>query len=178
VSERHQFETFEDLDRALREALGRQRYDAVIQAAAVSDFSVDPAGGAGPEAGKLASGEGCELRLSPNPKLLARIRSYAGAEPLQLVGFKLTVDADQAAVEEAVNRQFIQSGPDWVVHNDLRDIRAGQHRFTVYAPGDSGPRTLRTFEDSGALALGLSRLMSRERDLATAPTVTPREHTP
>ena len=47
-----------------------------------------------------------------------------------MIGFKLTVGADDAARQTAVDTQFSQAGVDVVVQNDLEEIRANpEHLF-------------------------------------------------
>lgn len=132
--EQERFEGYADLDRALRRLLGEQRFDVVIHAAAVSDFSVERVGDGPAGEGKIASGEGLDLHLSPNPKLLPRLRSWSRNPALRVVGFKLTVDADAAAARTAVDRLFEGGACDRVVHNDFRDIEAGEHRYRLHDP--------------------------------------------
>lgn len=160
ISACREFDSFGQLDEALQSMLAEQRYDAVIHAAAVSDFTL----GDGAVAGKLASGGNLLLELRPTPKLLGRIKAYSRHGEPCLVGFKLTVDADEAAVRAAVQRQFDNSPVDYVVHNDFAGIQAGQHRFTVFArhPG-GGLQALGEHEHAQALAVGLSGLLKAAR---------------
>ena len=117
------FVTFAELDAALRRLLGAGRFDAVIHAAAVSDYGVDsviradgvvPAGGSG----KIESGCTPLLRLRPHPKLVDGLRGLS-PHPLAVVAFKLTHGADAGQAQAAVARLFEHSGTDYVVHNDL-----------------------------------------------------------
>jgi phosphopantothenoylcysteine decarboxylase/phosphopantothenate--cysteine ligase len=136
------FFTFADLAAALERHLGTERFDAIIHAAAVSDFRVDgtiaaegavqPAG-----AGKLASGSSPLLRLLPNPKLVDRLRGLSPA-PLRVVAFKLTRGADAAAARTAVRDLFAHSGADYVVHNDLAAVAGdGELPADIYRPDGS-----------------------------------------
>ena len=126
----HRYETFRDLADALEALLGEKRFDAVIHAAAVSDFSVDRAGIGGAD-GKLASGTALSLPLIPNPKLLTRLRDWSRNPDLLVVGFKLTVGADTGAVDAAVDRLFANGACDLVVHNDFERITAGRHAYEL-----------------------------------------------
>ena len=135
---RERFVSFRDLADALERLLGDEHFDAVIHAAAVSDFSVaeckvgtEPVGQG---AGKLSSGKALELRLEPNPKLLDRLRGWSRNPDARIVGFKLTVGATEAERRAAVGRQFEAGQSDWVVHNDAEEISAGRHPFTVHSP--------------------------------------------
>ena len=100
------FTTFADLDAALARRLGAEDFDAVIHAAAVSDFSVEaievngvtrPAGDA-----KLRSEVAPTIRLRRNPKLLDTIRSRSRNAAVRVIAFKLTHGADAEAVRAAV----------------------------------------------------------------------------
>lgn len=155
---RERFVSFRDLESALERILHQETFDAVIHAAAVSDFSVAarveteiaPGGegeATGAATGKLSSEQGIDLRLEPNPKLLDRLRGWSRNPDLVVVGFKLTVGASVAERRAAVERQFATGQSDWVVHNDAEEISSRRHPFTVYAPtGDpqclEGPEAL------------------------------------
>ncbi len=128
------FGTFAELDTALRQELGTGRFDAVIHAAAVSDYGVDSIisdGGVVPAgvSGKIESGCTPLLRLRPHPKLVDGLRGLSPG-PLVLVAFKLTHGADAAQAGAAVARLFEHSGADYVVHNDLA---SGGERETLPA---------------------------------------------
>jgi phosphopantothenoylcysteine synthetase/decarboxylase len=117
------FGTFAELDAALRRLLGAGRFDAVIHAAAVSDYGVDAIirdGGVVPASvhSKIASGCAPLLRLRPHPKLVDGLRGLS-PRPLAVVAFKLTHGADAAQAQAAVTHLFEHSGADYVVHNDL-----------------------------------------------------------
>lgn len=163
ISHYRNFDTFQDLDLALKQCLSMRAYDAVIHAAAVSDYSVRSPSVTG--SGKLASGQALTLNLQPNPKLISRIKSYSEpAQPL-LIGFKLTADADTAAVNSALQRQWEGSDVDYIVHNDMAQIRAGQHEFNVYQRQSEPPNTaVQTHSTAASLATGLAQLI---RDVIT-----------
>ena len=117
------FGTFAELDAALRRLLGAECFDAVIHAAAVSDYGVDSIvsdGGVVPAgvSGKIESSRAPLLRLHLHPKLVDGLRALS-AQPFTLVAFKLTHGADAAQAETAVRSLFAHSGADYVVHNDL-----------------------------------------------------------
>lgn len=116
------FETFSDLEAALKRRLGSERYDAVIHAAAVGDFRVEhlsPDGGVQTVLrGKIDSQTPPLLRLCSQPKLVDQLRGFS-ASPLQVVAFKLTTGATLAAAEAEVAELQRRSGADLVVHNDL-----------------------------------------------------------
>lgn len=117
------FGSTEDLGRQLASLLGSGTFDAVIHAAAVSDYR--PATVADE---KLSSYlPELTLRLVPTPKLLARLKSFSPA-PLLVVGFKLTSAATPAERDTAIARLFASRQVDFVVHNDLTQLAAGDTR--------------------------------------------------
>jgi len=141
AAQQQRFESFADLSRALQQRLAGEHFDAVIHAAAVSDFSVRTAAletvTAGEDANKLGSDSPLTLQLAPNPKLLDQLKGWSRNEALRVVGFKLTAGADDDAARSAVARQFARKGSDLVVHNDTQAISAGRHVFDVYRPDGS-----------------------------------------
>ncbi|MFZ5496665.1 MAG: bifunctional phosphopantothenoylcysteine decarboxylase/phosphopantothenate--cysteine ligase CoaBC [Verrucomicrobiota bacterium] len=161
------FVTFAQLEAALRRLLAEESFDAVIHAAAVSDYSVDmvvmadgvplPAG----TGGKLASGGAPVIRLKPNPRLVDGLRGWS-RRPFTLVAFKLTHGAEAAQAGEAVKKLFAHSGADYVVHNDLSARRAdGTFPADILRPDGS---IAARCADRGALAVELARLLEDGSD--------------
>lgn len=166
----YRFDAFSDLASELEARLGEQHFDAIIHAAAVSDFSVDPGCLEGAGHGKLSSGDGLELRLTPNPKLLHRLRDWSLNPSVRVVGFKLTVGADEATQAAAVERVFADGASDFVVHNDTTRMVDGRHPFTLVGPA----RDQVEIEGAEALATLLSeRLHTSVR--ASSPAVNTEE---
>lgn len=134
------FFTFADLDAALTRLLAAEPFDAVIHAAAVSDYGVefvDATGRAQPAgAGKLDTDAPPLLRLRPHPKLLDTLRERAVA-PLRVVAFKLTCGAQASEASTAVRTIFARSHADAVVHNDLtaRGAAEGDFPASLHLPG-------------------------------------------
>ncbi len=121
VTERIYF-SFGDLDGALTELLGGNDFEAVIHAAAVSDFHVAGVmveGVARPAGAKLDSQRPASILLRPNPKLVAGLRARSRNQAVQVVAFKLTRGATASEIQAAVGRLFAESPADYVVHNDL-----------------------------------------------------------
>lgn len=152
--------SFNDLQGQLKKLLGTGEYDAVIHAAAVSDFSVagiEPSeGGAlSDKGGKLSSASDLILRLKRNPKLLDSLKDWAGNPALQVIGFKLTDTADPLERLAAVKKQLDNPAVDAVVHNDLSDISAEGHSFSLHTSGHK-PFVC---ENSGVLANTINQLM-------------------
>ncbi len=137
------FFTFAELDAALTRLLAREQFDAVIHAAAVSDFGLEAVvvgDQSGPPGGtKLESnGAPVTLRLRPNPKLVDSLRARSRNPALQVVAFKLTNGATPAAAQAAVQALFGHSGADWVVHNDLTEqAESGDFPAHLHSPGEA-----------------------------------------
>ena len=102
--------------------------DAVVSAAAISDYTVDAA------AEKLRSGEPRTLDFEPTPKLLDDIRE---AHPnLPIVGFKTETSGDDDAMVEAARALRDRVGLAFVVANDASVMGADDTR-TLFVDGDS-----------------------------------------
>ncbi|MFA6092997.1 MAG: bifunctional phosphopantothenoylcysteine decarboxylase/phosphopantothenate--cysteine ligase CoaBC [Elusimicrobiota bacterium] len=126
--ERVPFLSFQDLDETLRSQLSGGRFDAVVHAAAVGDFSVERVEGSPcAEDGKLSSGSGLVLTLKPNAKLVERLKDYAGGN-LTVVAFKLTASQDEAQRRRSVEKLLASPSVDLVVHNDINELRAAPER--------------------------------------------------
>jgi phosphopantothenoylcysteine decarboxylase/phosphopantothenate--cysteine ligase len=128
------FISTEDLRTKLCTQLSGGTYDAVIMAAAVSDYSPETMA-----AHKLNSDEDTlTLQLVRNPKILPQLRGFS-PRPIKVVGFKLTVGANDSAREEAVRNQFEKAGVDVVVQNDLVEIRSSdEHLFRWFTSAEAG----------------------------------------
>lgn len=122
------FGSFAELDAALTRLLGAEKFDAVIHAAAVSDFSVtavEVAGRTQAANAKIDSSAAPVLRLKPNPKLVDSLRARSANPAVKVVAFKLTRGAGPAEAQTAVRDLFAHAKADWVVHNDLTAKAAG-----------------------------------------------------
>ena len=156
------FVSFADLAQQLKYQLSSHNYSAVIHPAAVSDYSVEslldednnPISTRG---GKLGSDTTMLIRLTPNPKLLSQLRGWSKNPELKVVGFKLTDSTDTELQLQAVNKLLQQDSIDAVVHNDLAEITADQHRFHFYF-GDNVTDLNGAYE----LSAGLQQWMENE----------------
>ena len=126
---------------------GRQTPDAVILAAAVSDFDLiqqpaDPADVAddtpAPRDTKLdsASLDRLRWRAQPLPKVIGLVRRWR--PDVYLVGFKLLADADGRQLLEAGRGLARRHRLDLTVMNDQRTVAAGRHAVWL-AGGDGQP---------------------------------------
>jgi phosphopantothenoylcysteine decarboxylase/phosphopantothenate--cysteine ligase len=139
-----EFGSYAELDAALGRWLGGPAFDAVIHAAAVSDFGVEAievdGRRLGPGEAKLDSNSAPVLRLKPYPKLLDGLRSRSANPRLVVVAFKLTRGAAGEGARRAVRELFRRAQPDFVVHNDLAARAAG------------GPFPADIFQPDGSIA--------------------------
>lgn len=130
-----QFTGFDDFKKLFEEQVEGHYYDAIIHAAACSDYSVSHVKALGNELlqkDKISSlYKNIEIHMRKNPKLLNAIKDEWGYKGL-LVGFKLTAHADLLTIEEKVKSQFNEANVDLTIHNDLSLICDTQHSYTVY----------------------------------------------
>jgi phosphopantothenoylcysteine synthetase/decarboxylase len=122
-----EFISFIDLNNRLQTILQQKPMDVVIHSAAVSDFSpvqVTP--------GKLSSESELTIQLRPNFKILARIKEYSILRKPQLVAFKLASHASPTEELALIERSQRESGSDFVVFNDLKNIKLGKEEYKLY----------------------------------------------
>ncbi|MEO6873725.1 MAG: bifunctional phosphopantothenoylcysteine decarboxylase/phosphopantothenate--cysteine ligase CoaBC [Opitutaceae bacterium] len=156
------FGSITELDEALTRNLATGEFDAVIHAAAVSDFAIEAieVNGArrAPNGGKLDSDHASVLHLRRTPKLVDGLRERSRNPDLQIVAFKLTTGANASEAESAVQTLLARSGADWVVHNDLQ-ARRNDEDFPAIIYQADGLVTARCPTRTG-LAVELERLLS------------------
>jgi phosphopantothenoylcysteine decarboxylase/phosphopantothenate--cysteine ligase len=125
ASRAESFESFSDLELSLGRILSSESFDAVVHAAAVSDFSVAAVTVEGlsrpAPVAKLPSDSAPVVRLRSNPKLVDRLRRQSANKGIAVVAFKLTDGATDDEASAAVAGLFSHSGADLVVHNDLAE---------------------------------------------------------
>lgn len=130
-------------------------YDVVVLAAAVSDYDV-----VNKVDGKIRSKNAMMIELKPLPKLISRfvpqqlIHSERRAllRPSVLVGFKLLVGSTENELCEASYKSITENGCDLVVANDLRDIKADDHKLLLVMPERATRRVLSSKSDPNFLA--------------------------
>lgn len=164
------YRTFEELETLMGASIRDGGFDAVIHAAAVSDYRVTgiyaPVGGTHFDLGDMAwdadAGRPCLveatagkvkshhkelwLRLQPAPKLVDKVRSAWGFRGV-LVKFKLEVGVTDAELLDIAERSRKQSGADLMAANTLE----GMHGWAYLGAGDGGYRRVPRHELAGAL---------------------------
>jgi phosphopantothenate-cysteine ligase len=99
--------------------------DAIILAAAVSDYGVDNY-----MDGKIRSKDSdMSIRLKLLPKVISKVRAWAPNSVL--VGFKLLVDSTDNELVERAFDSIKTNDCDLVVANDLRDIKNNAHKLII-----------------------------------------------
>jgi phosphopantothenate-cysteine ligase/phosphopantothenoylcysteine decarboxylase/phosphopantothenate--cysteine ligase len=131
------YRTFDDLSSLMESTVPTGEFDAIVHAAAVSDYSL---GGVyarrdGGElvdvaAGKVKSSHAeLWLKLEPTPKLVDRIRQPWGFTGT-LVKFKLEVGLSDAELLAVAEKSRVQSTADFMVANTLE----GRNEFAFVGP--------------------------------------------
>ena len=130
-----EYSTFDDYKSGIEEFLKKETYDIIVVAAAVSDYGV-----ANYYNGKYRSREDdmC-IKLVKLPKILPIMRKLAPESVI--CGFKLLVDSTDDELLDAMKKQIAESDVDLVIGNDLRDIKANDHKLTVISKSNRTPRT-------------------------------------
>lgn len=130
-----EYSTFDEYKEGIERLLKNEHYDIIVVAAAVSDYGV-----ANYYNGKYRSREDdmC-IKLVKLPKILPIMRELA--PNATICGFKLLVDSTEDELLDAMRKQIVESNVDLVIGNDLRDIKANDHKLTVISKSNSTPRT-------------------------------------
>lgn len=120
-----EFTSFSDLETKLNFILNNEKFDWIIHAAAISDYSVKKTDG------KISSqSDELLLHLTKNKKLISEIKKQSANS--KLIGFKLTSGNDEKLIEDKVKKLFIESNCDFVIQNDWINIEKGNHSFNFY----------------------------------------------
>ncbi len=131
------FKGHKDLNEKIRLLCKEHNFTAVIQCAAISDYSLknviinDKKLDLKKETKISSKNKEITLVLKKNFKIISRIKKYAKNDPL-VIGFKLTSKANEAQTKLAVQQMFKVGGVDIVVHNDLSKITKKNHITTLF----------------------------------------------
>ena len=119
-----EYSDFEKYSQMLTELLFSLKPDVVVLAAAVSDYAPVKMDG------KIRSDHPeLNIKLIQTPKLIRQVKQIL--PDCFLVGFKLLVNSTQRQLEDAMIDQMCKTKADFVVGNDLRDIKASNHKLTI-----------------------------------------------
>lgn len=157
-----EFSSAADLEDKLREQLSQQKFSAVIHAAAVSDYTPSEIvmnGESQPanEQIKLRSDQEIFLRLRQNKKILPQLKEYSQNRGLKVVGFKLTVNADEHKTLNAA-QNILGDQVDAIVANDWSQVRADRTRHPGWLMTKSQPPA--AFTNLNELAHQLNQFLS------------------
>lgn len=135
------YRTFAQLSELLEKECRNGNYDAVVHAAAVSDYSpfvviVDGKEYQVGEFSKVPAGTELTVRMKKNPKLVDSIKMWCGSNT-KVVAFKLTSNAGLEERKAAVKKIFDANEnsdyvPDYVVSNDLSEITEKIHPCRIF----------------------------------------------
>ena len=134
------YKTFAQLAEVLEAECRNGSYDLIVHAAAVSDYSpyqivVDGKEFACGSVSKVPAGAELLVRMKKNPKLVDSLKLWAGDKTC-VFAFKLTSNASPEARKLAVEKilsahQNKNLVPDFVVSNDLSEIKDDVHKFKI-----------------------------------------------
>ena len=131
------YETFDDLQKSLKQLLQKDNYASVIQAAAISDFSVESVTLDNQKVianrnTKLPTSDNMSIQLVKNPKLISQLASWSKNRLIKVIAFKLTNTDNKSERIKAIDKLICQKDIDYVVHNDLSEINDSKHLFNFY----------------------------------------------
>ena len=134
------YKTFAQLAEVLEAECRNGSYDLIVHAAAVSDYSpyqivVDGKEFACGSVSKVPAGAELWVRMKKNPKLVDSLKLWAG-DKTKVFAFKLTSNASVSERNVAVAKVFGANenhllSPDFVVSNDLSEIKGDVHKFKI-----------------------------------------------
>jgi phosphopantothenoylcysteine decarboxylase/phosphopantothenate--cysteine ligase len=112
------------------------KYDVVVQAAAVGDFSIDEIRSGNDKLdreGKIRSDQELEIKLKQNPKLVLNIKEWSAPHSPKVIAFKLTNTQDPKERSRAVDQLLTRPEVDAVVWNDLSEIDEDKHHGLIFS---------------------------------------------
>ncbi len=126
-------ETAEDMLSAVLAELDGGEYDAMIAAAAVSDYTLDPS------AEKIKSGGEMTLKLKPTSKIIKAVRSRY--PDLKMVGFKAETFLSEEDLISRATESMEKNRLDLVVANDVGKGGMGTEENRVLILGRDGTKS-------------------------------------
>lgn len=131
------FTNFKNLDQILKKQLGSNSFDAIIHAAAVSDYSIDfiiqdEKRVSIEDLEKLSSKKEFSIQMKINHKIINKIKEYSLNKKIKIVGFKLTSTENEKKQLIAVKNILQESSCNLVVQNDIHQINSKSHSFRIF----------------------------------------------
>ncbi len=129
------YETFSDIYNTLKALAQSNAFDMILHAAAISDYSIaniqTPDGEITPSREKMSSQyDNISIQLKRNEKILPRLKDLFG-DKTTVVGFKLTSTESKEEQAKAIFSLFTENSVDYVIHNDMNDIKVGMRKFLM-----------------------------------------------
>ncbi len=129
------YETFRDIYNTLKALSQSRQFDMILHAAAISDYSIanikTPDGEISPGEEKMSSQyDNISIQLKRNEKILPRLKDLFGNQTA-VVGFKLTSTESKEEQAKAIFSLFTEKSVDYVIHNDMNDIKNGMRKFLM-----------------------------------------------
>ena len=121
------YKSHSDLEESLFSEIKNRHYDIVVHAAAVSDFLPIKTGDK-----KISSSEDFEIKWTKASKILNKIKEFSKNKSCKVVSFKLTHNQSELDVAQKIISQFERSASDFLVHNELSEIKGGSHPFKIW----------------------------------------------
>jgi phosphopantothenate--cysteine ligase len=119
-----EYTTFTEYMEVLESLIEEWAPDVIVLAAAVSDYGVDNY-----VDGKIRTKDNLTIQLEPLPKVISKVSAWgAGAK---VIGFKLLVDSSVHELIAAAQKSAIENDCEFVVANDLRDIKQNRHTLNL-----------------------------------------------
>jgi len=149
--------TSEEMHRAIVSELSSKKYDIVIMAAAVADFT--PAKKSDKKidtrAGKI------ELSLVATKKIIDEVKKKSKA--IYLVAFKADYNVPDSALIEKAHKKLLESGADMIVANDLgrKGSEAGSDKNQVFIVDKRKKVVHLPLESKAALARKLLEIIAK-----------------
>lgn len=135
------YKTYRELAAALEGECRKGSYDLMVHAAAVSDYSpyqivVDGKEYQCGQVSKVPAGAELVVKMKKNPKLVDSLKLWCG-DKTKIIAFKLTSNASESERKAAVKKVFDANenhllSPDFVVSNDLSEIKGDSHPCVIY----------------------------------------------
>ncbi len=123
-------ESVEEMISAVVKEMEKERYEVLISAAAISDFT------AAKHSTKIKSGEPVLLRLKPTPKLIRKVREKY--PDLFVVGFKAETHVSEGELLRRAKSLMQRDRLNMMIANDVADGGIGTESNDVYIITGSG----------------------------------------
>lgn len=159
------YKTFAQLASALESECRNGSYDLIVHAAAVSDYSpyqivVDGKEYQCGSVSKVPAGAELVVKMKKNPKLVDSLKLWSG-DKTKVIAFKLTSNASVGERKAAVKKVFDANenhllSPDFVVSNDLSEIKGDVHPCVIYGRGMEEAAVAGDLEGLGKAILNLA----------------------